>query len=183
MTGMQLMSGRKQKGWSQQRAATQLGVSQPYLSLLEKGERAVTEELAHKAANVFGLSPIALPMKMVPQPLESADEDELATDLAALGYPGLSHLKSARHRKRVCKRNPAEVLASALQVSDLDRRLTEALPWLLLKFPELDWQWLVSVAKLNDLQNRLGFLTSIARRLAERRGESGEAALLAQQES
>jgi transcriptional regulator with XRE-family HTH domain len=183
MTGMQLVSGRRQKGWSQQRAATSLGVSQPYLSLLEKGERAVTEEIAHKAAHVFGLSPVMLPMKANQQTLESANEDELATDLAALGYPGLSHLKSARRRKGVRKRNPAEVLASALQVSNLNSRLTEALPWLLLKFPELDWHWLVTVAKLNDLQNRLGFLTSVARRLAERSGESGKAALLAQQES
>src|SRR5262249_44384972 len=154
MTGIQLVLGRRQKGWSQQKAASRLGVSQPYLSLLEKGERAVTEELAHRAAHVFGLSPVALPMKANQQTLQSASEDELATDLAGLGYPGLSHLKSARRRNRLRKRNPAEVLASALQVSDLDRRLTETLPWVLLKFPELDWLWLISAAKLNDLQNR-----------------------------
>src|SRR5215510_3394621 len=183
MTGMQLASGRRQKGWSQQQAATRLGVSQPYLSLLEKGERAVTEALAHKAAHVFGLSPAALPMKTTPHALQSANEDELATDLAVLGYPGLTHLKSARRRKRLRKRNPAEVLASALQVAELDSRLTEALPWVLLRFPELNWQWLVGAAKLNDLQNRLGFLTNVARRLAERRGETEKAALMTRQES
>ena len=182
MTGMQLVSGRRQKRWSQQQAATRLGVSQPYLSLLEKGERAVTEELAHKAARVFGLSPVALPMKAGPETLSSANEDELATDLATLGYPGFSHLKSQWRRRR-SRKNPAEVLASALQVSELDSRLTEALPWVLLQFPELNWQWLVSAAKLNDLQNRLGYVTNLARRLAERRGESEKAALLAQQES
>jgi transcriptional regulator with XRE-family HTH domain len=182
MTGMQLVLGRQQKGWSQQQAATRLGVSQPYLSLLEKGERAVTEELAHKAAYVFGLSPIALPMKANQRNLESANEDELATDLAALGYPGFSHLKSQRRRRR-SRKNPAEVLASALHSSELDSRLTEALPWVLLRFPELNWQWLVSAAKLNDLQNRLAFVTNVARRLAETRGESETAALLAKQES
>ena len=183
MTGMQLATGRRQKGWSQQKAATRLGVSQPYLSLLEKGERVVTEELAHKAAQVFGLSPVALPMKSTPHNLQSAKEDELAADLAALGYPGFSHLLAVRRRKRLRRRNPAEVLASALQVNELQSRLTEALPWVLLSFPELNWQWLVSTAKLNDLQNRLGFVTNVARRLAETRGESEKAALLAQQES
>lgn len=183
MTGMQLVLGRRKKGWNQQQAAARLGVSQPYLSLLEKDERAVTEELAHKAAHVFGLSPAVLPMKTVPQSLQSPNDDQLATDLAALGYPGLSHLKFSQRRKRLRKRNPAEVLASALQVSELDTRLTEALPWVLLQFPELNWHWLVSAAKLNDLQNRLGFVTNLARRLAESRGESEKAAFLAQQES
>ena len=183
MTRMQLVLGRRKKGWSQQRASARLGVSQPYLSLLEKGKRAVTEELAHKAILVFGLSPAALPVKAVPQSLRTANEDELATDLSALGYPGLSHLASSQRRRRLRNRNPAEVLASALHASDLDSRLTEALPWVLLRFPELNWQWLVSAAKLNDLQNRLGFLTNMARRLAERRGESEKATLLAQQES
>src|SRR5215510_3612116 len=182
MTRMQLVSGRRQKGWSQQQAATRLGVSQPYLSLLEKGERAVTEELAHKAAHVFALSPVALPMKASPETLSSANEDYLAADLAALGYPGFSHLKSQRRRRR-SRKNPAEVLASALRSSELDSRLTEALPWVLLRFPELNWQWLVSAAKLNDLQNRLGFVTNVARRLAERCGETEKVALLARQES
>ena len=46
-------------------------------------------------------------------------------------------------------------------------RLTEALPWVLLQYPDLDWKWLVSQAKANELQNKLGFLTSLARRVAE----------------
>lgn len=50
------------------------------------------------------------------------------------------------------------------------------------KFPEMDWQWLVAVAKLNDLQNKLGFVTSVAREIAENAGEHDTAALLAQRE-
>ena len=183
MTETQLVSGRRQKGWSQLQAASKLGVSQPYLSLLEKGERPLTEKLARMAAKVYGLSPIVLPLRVTQHAPQSANEDELATNLAALGYRGLSHLKSARRVKSWQQKNPAEVLASALQVGNLDSRLVEALPWVLLRFPELDWQWLVSTAKLNDLQNRLGFLTSVARRLAERRGEKEKASLLAQRES
>ena len=183
MTGMELKSARRRKGWNQQRAAARLGVSQPYLSLLEKGERPMPEGLARKATTVYGLSPVALPLRASQPTLQAANEDELATDLATLGYPGMSHLKSVRRRKAWRKKNPAEVLASAMQVGDLDSRLTEALPWVLLEFPELDWQWLVSTAKLSDLQNRLGFLTSVARRLAEKRGDNDKAKLLAQRES
>lgn len=105
------------------------------------------------------------------------DNHTLASDLAALGYPGFSYLKSQR------KSNPAEVMLSALSVKNLDARLTEALPWVLLEYPDLDWQWLVREAKLNDLQNKLGFLTNVARRLAEKLGNDDTAALLRNQES
>ena len=65
----------------------------------------------------------------------------------------------------------------------MDSRLVEALPWVLLRFPELDWPWLVGAAKVNDLQNKLGFVTGVARRLAERLGERDTAALLRLQEA
>lgn len=107
-----------------------------------------------------------------------ADEDALALELASLGYPGLSHLRPGREMK-----NPAEVLFSALSARDLDSRLVEALPWVLLNYPELDWEWLVNIAKAHDLQNRLGFVTSVARRLAEMRGELDKATLLGRLEA
>jgi hypothetical protein len=69
-----------------------------------------------------------------------------------------------------------------LSTGNLDSRLTEALPWVLLRFPELDWRWLVTAAKLNDPQNKLGFITGVARRLAEQAGESETAGLLGRQE-
>ena len=75
-----------------------------------------------------------------------------------------------------------EVLLSALSRDELDTRLVEALPWVVLKFSDLDWQWLTNAAKVNDLQNRLGFVTGLARRLAELRGERELADLLARQE-
>ena len=145
MTGRQLKSGRERKGWSQDHAARRLGVSQPYLSMLERDERRVPEQLARKAAGLYGMSAAVLPTTLAWDSMRPTDVDTLALDLAALGYPGLSYLKPKR------KRNPAEVLISALSAGDLDARLTEALPWVLLKFPDLDWQWLVAAAKLNDL--------------------------------
>lgn len=109
--------------------------------------------------------------------VETNSEAVLAADLAALGYPGFSHLKARQ------KKNPAEVLLSALNARDLNSRLTEALPWLLLEYSNLDWQWLVKEAKVRDLQNKLGFLVSVARRLAERQGNSEKAEWLRSKEA
>jgi transcriptional regulator with XRE-family HTH domain len=178
VTGEQLRSGRRRKGWGQGQAALGLGVSQPYLSLLEKGQRRVSEKLARKAARLYGLSAAMLPVGVAWDGLGPLDEDELAHNLASLGYPRLSYLRPRRRRK-----NPAEVLLSALSAVDLDSRLIEALPWVVWKFPELDWQWLTGAAKVNDLQNRLGFVTGVARQLAENSGEHDTAAFLGQREA
>ena len=91
------------------------------------------------------------------------DSSSLAAQLAALGYPGLRYL-----RPRLRKKNPAEVLLMALAQENLESRLLEALPWLLVKYPEVDVEWLVSRAKLVELQNRLGFVVSVARGLSLR---------------
>jgi hypothetical protein len=56
--------------------------------------------------------------------------------------------------------------------------VVEGLPWLLLRYAPFDDRWLVREAKLRDLQNRLGFVVSLARRLAERRGDHDEVRVL-----
>jgi hypothetical protein len=152
-------------------------VSQPYLSLLEKGERRMSKELARKAIGLYRLTVAALPVDSNPGTIQSVSEDDLAAALAGLGYSGFSHLKRRR------RKNPADLLASALSASDLNSRITEALPWVLVTFPEMDWLWLIQTAKLHNLQNRLGFLTGIARQIAERRGEQDKAALLARHQA
>src|SRR5712691_13031255 len=65
---------------------------------------------------------------------------------------------------------------------NLDSRLAEALPWVLLKHPDLNWEWLVRAAKVNDLQNKLGFVTNVARRLAEKLGNHETVSVLREQE-
>ncbi len=177
MTGRQLRLGREQRGWTQESAAYRLGVSQPYLSLLEKELRRVPEKFARKAAAAYGLSAVTLPVETGWNTVKTKNESALAADLAALGYPGFSHLKGGR------KRNPAEVLLSALSATDLNSRLTEALPWVLLRYADLDWQSLVREVKVRDLQNRLGFLTSVARRVAEKQGDTEKAEWLRSKES
>jgi transcriptional regulator with XRE-family HTH domain len=151
MTGKDLQEGRTQKGWTQDEAARRLGVSQPYLSLLEKGSRRVPVKLAHKASTLFELSPTRLPMKTNWHSVEEEENAALASDLAALGYPGFAYLKSSR------KRNPAEVLLSALSTKELEPRLTEALPWVLMRYVDLDWEWLAAPPKSMTFKTSLGF--------------------------
>jgi hypothetical protein len=103
--------------------------------------------------------------------------ETLASNLAGLGYPGFSHLKHDR------KNTPAEVVLYALKASDLEPRVTEALPWVLYAYPDLDWEWLVRESLLNEVQNRLGFLTNLARRLAEESGAVVVATLLGMKEA
>jgi len=177
MTGADLKTGREQKGWTQQQAAEKLKVSQPYLSLLEKGVRRVPDKLARKAATMFGLSAAKLPVDAGLQSVPQGNSDAVAADVASLGYPGFAYLKSKRAK------NPAEVLLSALSATRLESRVAEALPWLLLQYPDLDWDLLVSAAKLRDLQNKLGLVTCLARQLAEHRGEHDKAELLRKQET
>ena len=178
MTAEQMRQGRKRKGWNQEQAALRLKVSQPYLSLLERGVRRVVPALARKATSIYGLTATTLPFETSLDSIRPADENDLAAALASIGYPGLSYLKSRRKKK-----NPAEILLSALSAPDLDSRLVEALPWVVWKFPEMDWRWLMAAAKLHDLQNRLGFVTSVAWRLAEQSGDTDKAAQLRHRES
>jgi hypothetical protein len=91
--------------------------------------------------------------------------DRLARQLATLGYPGYSHLRPSPPV------NPARLVLDAVSQDNLDARVTEALPWVLLQFQDLDWDWLGSHTKLRNLQNRLGFLVGLAAELAERRTE------------
>jgi hypothetical protein len=82
-----------------------------------------------------------------------------------LGYPGFKYMRAG------WTRNPAEVLVSVLQQEEPDSRVVEALPWVLLNFPDLDRDWLLREARTYGLTNRLGFLVSMAMRLAEQRGD------------
>ena len=160
MTGTALRQARTDAGLSQVEAAVKLGVSQTLFSLMEKGKRVVTPSVAQKAVSVLKASPEDLPVSHSGR----HDEDSLAAELGALGYSGYSHFRGAL-------RNPAEVLLDALDRPDLDARLVEALPWLPLHYPEMNWEWLTAQAKLRNRQNRLGFVTALARIMAVKLGK------------
>ncbi len=147
------------RGWSQKEVALRLGVSQPYVGMLEQGKRPLTGALARKLMSVCRFSAALLPPTATQHERTSAQQ--LAYDLASLGYPGYAYL-----RPRAARKNPGDVLLAALAQNDLEPRLVEALPWLLLKYWDMDFTWLVTQAKTLDLQNRLGFVASLARRVS-----------------
>jgi transcriptional regulator with XRE-family HTH domain len=164
MSGETFHAARKQRGWTQAEAGAQLGVSQAYVALLEKGHRRIPPKLARKAVRLFRLPAELLPLSG--KALSAVTPDELARDLGRLGYPGFAYMKGG------WLKNPGDVLLAALARPQLDSRVTEALPWLLLQYPELDSNWLVTQARLLNVTNRLGFLVDLARRVSERNGET-----------
>ena len=159
MSGEALRRVRKQRGWTQAEAGARLGVSQAYVALLEKGRRRMPTELARKAVREFKLNPVLLPAEKP----SAATGEKVACDLSRLGYPGFAYLRGG------WLKNPAEVLLTALAQPNLDARVAEALPWLLLHYSDVDSDWLVNQARWLNLTNRLGFVVDLARRVLERR--------------
>jgi hypothetical protein len=98
-------------------------------------------------------------------------------DFAALGYPGFVYLKSKRKKK-----NPGEVLLSALSAKCLESRVAEALHWLLLQYQGLDWSHSSALPKQEISKIGLGLVTCVTRRVAEPRGEKNKVDLLRKQE-
>ncbi len=150
-----LKRARLELGWTQQQAAARLGVTQAYVSMLESGRRSLGH-LARKLMRVYGLPPTVLPLAKVPA--ENVTADVLARELASLEYPGFAHLRGATR-----KVNPAEFLLLALAQRNLEARVAEGLPWLVLRYPDMNFGWLVPQARMRNLQNRLGFCVTLAR--------------------
>ena len=164
VTGDELKNARKASAWTQAQAAARLGVNQAYLSMVERGERAVSSELALRAVEVFDVPATALPL--TEYQTHARDAGFFQSMLGSLGYPGFAYLRGP------VRLNPVEVLMEALDSDDLDSRVTEALAWLPLAYPYLNWEWLTANAKLRDRQNRLGFVVELARQAAAREGRS-----------
>lgn len=164
MTGAELKSFRRASSWTQARTAERLGVTQAYLSMVERGTRAVSPELAARVMEVFEVPSTALPLPEYKT--RAHDAAYFKAMLGGLGYPGFAYLGGSK------RLNPAALLMDALDADDLDPRVTEALAWLPLVYPRMDWTWLTSNAKLRDRQNRLGFVVELARRAAGQRGDS-----------
>ena len=56
----------------------------------------------------------------------------------------------------------------------MEVRVLEALPWLAVEYHDLNWEWLIREV-LRDVQNRLGFVVTLAQQVAERRGDGAVA--------
>jgi transcriptional regulator with XRE-family HTH domain len=162
MRPQELKAARLNKGWGQTQAAARVGISQAYLNMLENGKRRFTAKLARRFVLTYGLSPESLPVSedFVPA---TVDDQRLAESLARLGYPGFAYL-----RTHTLKKNPSEVLLTALVQERLEARVAEALPWVALVYWQGATTWLVEQARKLNLQNRLGFVVSLARQVSER---------------
>ena len=176
MKPSEFKSARLTRGWTQTRAAAQMGMTQAYLNFLENGRRRLTPDLVRRATSVYGLSPQVLPVADAFAPTET-DDQRLTELLAKLGYPGFSYL-----RARTPKKHPSEFLLIALAQKSLDARVAEALPWVALKYVQAD-SWIVENARKFNLQNRLGFVVSLAKRVAEMRHEAARSTELSQLEN
>ncbi|MBW8747889.1 MAG: helix-turn-helix transcriptional regulator [Acidobacteria bacterium] len=168
VTGKELKTARSIHRWTQVEAAEHLGVTQAYLSMVERGARPVSEEFALTALKVYALPPTARPIG----PGKLLGEGDFQRALGELGYPGFAYLRGG------LQVNPAELLLLALDTEELDARVTEALPWLPFQFPEMDWEWLMTEVKLRDRQNRLAFVVQLAGEVAEAEGDSARAGSL-----
>src|SRR5262249_43907270 len=159
----QLKRARLDRRWSQKEAAERLGVSQSYLAMLESGKRHFVSHLARRARRVYKLPPTVLPPGELRLDRQGTNASQaFAEQVAALWYPGFSYLKPRRRQ-----RNPSAVLLEALAQKDLEARVVESLPWLLVRYADMNADWLLQQSKLHGLQNRLGFVTTLARQVLE----------------
>jgi transcriptional regulator with XRE-family HTH domain len=179
MKPQELKRARLRKAWTQTEAAARLGMTQAYLNFLENGKRRLTPKLVRRAVSVYGLSPKVLPVADPFMPAKT-DDQRLTEMVAQLGYPGFLYLRAQSVMK-----NPSEVLLTALAQKRLDGRVAEALPWVAMEYAESGAKpdlWLVENARKFSLQNRLGFVVTLAKRVAESRGDGPKAEMLSQLE-
>ena len=170
VTGNELKAARLASAWTQNDAAARLGITQAYLSMVERGTRAVSDELAAKAVSVLKVPATALPIGQTQH--RGLNESYFQKALGSLGYPGFAYLR------RSAKVNPAELLMEAIDSDDLDPRVVEALPWLPFAYPSMDWTWLITNAKMRDRQNRLAFVTVLAAQVAGGKGDAATEKIL-----
>ena len=62
-------------------------------------------------------------------------------------------------------------MLAALSTDDLEARIAEGLLWLAAHYSDLDWNWLIGEVQRKEIQNRLGFIVTSARRMAEGMGD------------
>ncbi|MGE5112914.1 MAG: helix-turn-helix domain-containing protein [Acidobacteriaceae bacterium] len=163
---------RKEHAWNQEELARKLGVSQTLVSLWERGKRRLPEKRVAQLRRLgVKLDPALLPLREFPPRLDFAQE------LANLGYPAFAHFANGEPEL-----NPAQFLILALAQDYLERRTAEGLPWVVLRYSKMDWEWVKREAKLRDLQNRLGFTLSVAKKLAFEQDQLKPARTLKRQE-
>ena len=153
MTGKEFRQARLAAGLTQAEVAKRLGVTQAYLSLVEREKRPLPPRWLDKVGKLFAVEPLWLPLARWHewQPRRVTNQ-WLAEQLALLGYPGFAQMKP-----RLKCVHPADLLMTGLAQAEVEPRAMEGLFWLLTRYWQMDRVWLVNVAKLHGLQNKLGF--------------------------
>jgi transcriptional regulator with XRE-family HTH domain len=82
LSGSDLREARRRRGWTQVQAAKRLGLSQAYVSLLERENRLVSRRLLVRVQREYALQPTARPF------VDQADcrPAQLAATLGTLAY-------------------------------------------------------------------------------------------------
>lgn len=166
---------RKAAGLNQAHVAAKLRISQSLVSMLEGGRISLSDDLAPGFARLysvevgqlreFGRSD-ASRLKLSESPaaavaMASVDADALIQSLAALGYPEF------KQSGKKYSADPSSLLLTALRQPVLARNVAEALPWVALSY-EVEISDILIRARIHDLQNRLGYVLTLARKVAER---------------
>src|SRR5208283_1967417 len=95
--------------------------------------------------------------------------------------PGRCRLRTRRDRRSTTNEVACETGLSGVWLSPR-AHAGEALPWVAMKYAQPD-PWLVENARKFNLQNRLGFVVSLARRVAEMRQGGSRSAKLTELEN
>ena len=163
MSGAQVRAARERLGLTQQQAARRWRLSQPYVSLVEHDKRPTPHRLASPWRTLSPRWLLGCPFKPVRPSLTTC---RCSSVLSVIRDSGTSPRRAMSRIQRV-------VALAALRTPVVPARVTEALPWLLVTFVNLDWGWLLDNAKLSNVQNRLGFLVHLAKaaRRTARRSE------------
>jgi transcriptional regulator with XRE-family HTH domain len=90
MTGEDLKTARLVSSWTQHKAAQRLGVTQAYLSMVERGARAASAELMAKVLDVYDVQPLAVPLGEFEPGVRT--EKYFKEALGTLKYPGFTDL-------------------------------------------------------------------------------------------
>ena len=99
---------------------------------------------------------------------EQARSRALCDALGSLGYPGFRNLldNEDEEEEEEARHDPGVVLLAALACDHVDERVVEALPWLVMNFDNLDWEWIIGEARRRRAQNRLGYIVCLALRVS-----------------
>lgn len=96
----------------------------------------------------------------------------MADALNLLGHPGFRTLFYEIDEEPAP--DPAVALVAILACDDLEERIVEAAPWIVLRFEHMDWEWLIREACARQVQNRLGFVVNLAAQIAAEGGVEKE---------